>query len=126
MMRKEIVCVLDDKVEPGFVELNVYTKAQRTFNALKILGILWLIAGFTVFVPILHFVLVPLFAILGVVGFVSAWMTKAKIKEGEFVCPSCKVQNKMTPQDESFPKNIRCTSCYMTLRVDFKEPVAVN
>ena len=118
-MQKEIVAVLDEKTEFGSVDLKLYSSGERSLNALKILGILWAIAGFSVFVPILHFVLVPLFALLGLVGAVSAFMTKARIKNGEFLCPSCKVKNVLSPQDESFPKNIRCTSCYMTLRVDF-------
>src|SRR6476661_6597993 len=39
---------------------------ERTRRALKVLGIFWGLAIACVFVPILHFILVPLFTLVGI------------------------------------------------------------
>ena len=63
--------------------------AERVKAGLKWLGISWAIAVGFILVPIIHFVAVPLFLILGPIGFVYAFSSNTRIEGGESKCPVC-------------------------------------
>ena len=62
----------DSKTRAGEMQSTCFEQGDRIQRALTRLGLLWLLAGVTLFIPIAHFVLVPGFLIAGPV---MAWLT---------------------------------------------------
>ena len=115
--RKTITAQVDNQSTTGFVERREYTFAERMTRGLKIAGVLWLVAVVTLFVPILHFILVPSFLILGIVFGWAAWHDKAEVIRGEFICPNCKRTIPIPRESENFPCATRCTECQFTVNL---------
>lgn len=106
----------------GFALRRDFTTDEKVKRAGKALGILWLVAFFTVFIPILHFVLVPLF-FLGGIGFaVVTYMEKGLLLSGEIPCPNCKKPVTLPEETESWPNARRCPSCHTDLIIDVAKP----
>lgn len=116
-IRKAIFCRVDQLSTEGFVERRDYTASERFKRAGKISSLLFLGAFASLFVPILHFILVPVLLICCVVFGVLTWIERAEIRRGEFTCPQCKKLNTLSRQSESFPMNLRCSHCYFSLKV---------
>lgn len=117
MKQRDLICEADGKNTKGRAQCRDFSTAERAQRALKLGGILWLLAVIAVFVPILHFVLVPLLLIAGLVFGFSAWMDRGEILHGEFPCPVCGKTNVLAKQSASFPKTILCSHCYFTLQL---------
>ena len=115
--RLQVTCRVDDLETTGFVERRDLSTHERLMRALRILAILWLVAGITVFVPILHFVLVPGFFLLGILFSVTTWMGKGEIAKGAITCPNCKKAMEIGKEAEGWPRVQRCTGCAFTLTV---------
>ena len=113
----KLYCKVDDKETQGSAQRRLLEPQERLSKALKTLGILWGIAILTVFIPILHFVTVPLFLLLGIVMAVLTWIEKAIIYEAEIPCPNCQHKVTFGPEAESLPKTMRCESCSFTLEI---------
>ena len=118
--RKTIFCRVDQTSTQGFVERRDYTLSERMNRMLKISGLLLLAAIVAVFVPILHFVLVPGLLLAALFMGTMTWLDCAEVLRGEFPCPQCQKTNTLSRQSESFPSNVRCTHCYFTLKLDTK------
>lgn len=119
-VRKTIFCRMDQVSTQGFVERRDYSVSERLNRTLKISGLLFLAAIVAVFVPILHFVLVPGLLLAAVVMGVMTWLDRAEVLRGEFPCPQCQKTNTISRQSESFPAQIRCSHCFFTLKLDTK------
>ncbi len=115
--KRKILCRRDDAVSEGVIERRDLPANERVARGAKVGGALWAVGFLTVFIPVLHFVLPPLFLILGLVFGWAAWHDRAEVLGGEFACPSCKTINRMAKQGESFPKSIRCEHCHLTLEL---------
>lgn len=93
------------------IELIHWTPSQRTMRAMKSLGIFWGLAVFSVFLPVAHFVLVPMFLILGPIFAVSTYKQDASIVAKALVCPECKEPLKVSSQKMKWPLLLVCDSC---------------
>jgi hypothetical protein len=113
-----VICRVDDLTTPGYAIRRDLTTAERLQRGGKTLGVCWLVAFVCIFVPILHFILVPLFFLLGLFLGGSVWMSKSEILEGEITCPNCKKVNQLPKDAESWPMQRRCEGCSFSLTIE--------
>jgi hypothetical protein len=118
LQRLAVVCSVDDLRSDGFVLRRDLDKSERMRRALRIFGICFGIAFLTIFIPILHFILPPLFLVIGGVFATTTYMDSAEIASGEIVCPNCKKQMEVRKQPEEWPKAVRCEGCSYSLSLN--------
>ena len=107
-----------DKTSTADIEVVELSTNSRLMRALKGMGICWAIAVFAVLIPILHFVLVPLFLLLGVVMFMQQWGQKLYCMSGVIKCPSCQTEMKLKEGAFDWPKREICSGCRSDLRIE--------
>lgn len=112
-----IVCTLDGRRSLGRGLSRLYSSSERFGRALKAGGLWLLVAFLAVFVPVLHFILVPLFILLSLVFGVSIWIEKGELVEGEFICPNCNHLNRLEHESDDWPKQRRCSGCSFLLTI---------
>lgn len=117
---RTLFCRTEHQSTQGFVERRDYTLQERLRRMFKVAGLLLAAAFVSVFVPILHFFLVPVLLLCAVVFGVATWLDKAEILRGEFSCPQCQKLNTLSRGSESFPSTTRCQHCYFTVKLDVK------
>jgi hypothetical protein len=115
--RVTLSCEVDGAKTLGFAFRRDLEKSERMTRAARVLGICWGVAVITVFVPILHFILVPGFLILGCVLGVTTWMETGEVLKGEISCPNCKKAVELVKGSEEWPKTMRCPGCSYTLTI---------
>jgi hypothetical protein len=93
------------------IELIHWTSSQRTMRALKMLGTFWGLALFSVFLPVLHFVLVPTFFLLGPIMAYGTYKQDAGIVAKDLVCPECGAVLKVSAQKMKWPLLLNCNNC---------------
>ena len=71
------------------LHFTVFDDAERLKRALSRLGLCWLAALGSVFIIILHWVLVPGFVIAGPIMAVSAYRTNRIATKASGICPVC-------------------------------------
>ena len=77
------------KTSPGTLRVMLLGKKDRWVRALKMLGIMWVLAVVTVFIPIAHFVLVPGFLLAGPVTAVMRFRVAEMTETAQGACPTC-------------------------------------
>ena len=117
MEKLTISCEADGKRTVGFVERRDLPSAERGMRALRIFGILFAIGLGTIVVPILHFILPPLFLLAAIVMAVVTWISRGEVLGGEIACPNCGVKIEFPRGDESWPRVQRCPGCSYTLTI---------
>lgn len=113
--RIELVCTYGEQSKPGVYSRREFSTAERAQRAMKIGGLLWVVAFFTIFIPILHFILPPIFIVLGLVFGFATWIDKAEIESGQFTCAQCEQVVALERESENFPRELRCPKCQMTI-----------
>jgi hypothetical protein len=114
--RIELVTEVDDTKTFGFAVRRDLAKHERLARAGKMFGIFFGVALLTVFIPILHFILPPLFLIAGTVFFWTTYMETGEVLEGEYTCPNCKHKMVIPHEAEDWPKEQRCGGCSFLLK----------
>jgi hypothetical protein len=99
------------KEQPDTIELIHWTPPQRTMRALKALGLFWGLAILAVFLPVIHFVLVPAFLILGPIFAINTYKQDASIVAKDLSCPECKAILKVSSQKMKWPLLLTCGDC---------------
>lgn len=80
----------DGKAEhSGQLTIRHLSKTDRTFRALKFFGIFLALAFVSVFIPVLHFVLVPAFSLSAVGSAVMLFLQAEEVAEAKGTCPYC-------------------------------------
>lgn len=92
-------------------------KSERVTRALKVGAIGTAATLGAILVPILHFVLVPLFFVLTGVFAVTTYLEDAEVLQAEIACPNCRKEVKWERESEEWPKTIRCPGCSYTLQI---------
>lgn len=115
-------CQENDKVTTGSAIRRDLTSGERLLRSFRSIAIFWIVALLSVFVPVLHFILVPLFIILGIVFGIMTFLQSSLILSGTVLCPSCKAEVQLVPNAESWPREQRCTSCYLMLKI-YRSPL---
>jgi hypothetical protein len=94
-----------------------FNKKERTQNALKTFGFLMTLAFVTIFVPILHFVLVPAFFLASFIFGMDKLGEKFRNAGGKGECPKCHEQ--FTVQGSKWVTRItnNCDHCHEDLEM---------
>lgn len=103
------------------VDLVRRAPAERTRRALIGWGACWAMAVVAVFIPLLHFILVPALLIAGPLVGRARWREKATVLDVRGVCPGCgKPQSVAMKQPASEAMPWRCPECGrpLVLRLD--------
>lgn len=105
-------------VRPGVVNVLLFDQGARNMRALKTLGLFWGLAAVSVFIIILHWVLVPAFLIAGPVMATRKRKVTSEIENLSGVCPACReeIAPKMEA-DDALPKSTYCPKCNVPLQL---------
>lgn len=95
----------------GSAQVATYDGRARLSRAIKTGGACWLSAIAFLFIPVLHFVLVPTALILGPILFFKNLKIKDEIVSGHGECPKCKTFVTVSRQPMDWPIQQNCTSC---------------
>ncbi len=95
----------------GFVRIQALAPRERAKNALRQLGLYWGIGLFCVLFPLLHFILVPFFLLLGIFLSARAGLAGERIIEGSLKCPECKKPFELKPTLLRWPLSEVCQDC---------------
>ncbi len=112
-----LTCEVDGVTTEGFALRREYSSAERIARAAKIFGILFFIGIGTIVVPLLHFILPPLFWLAATVLGTTTWLETSEVLSGEIACPNCKHLNLFVREAEEWPKVQRCGGCSFTLSI---------
>jgi hypothetical protein len=101
----------------GEIMITKLSKNQRMKTAFKKLFFFGGIAIFSVFLPVLHFFLVPLFLILGIVFGVKSYRVDSCLVSGNGSCPHCKEGINFKSNDLVWPILVKCHKCSRDLNI---------
>jgi hypothetical protein len=112
--------VSDDRRSEGYVTVQHFNPAQRMNAALKKLGLFWAIALVSVLIPVFHFVLVPLFLIIGILAARRSYKAEGRVIEGLTKCPHCQTEVIVKPTELQWPVTEICQNCARVVRIERK------
>lgn len=85
---------------------------QRLRRGAVGLAICWSLAGVSIVIPGLHFVLPPILLLVGPIVFVLRVLGRSSFAQVEGVCPRCKVQRTMPTSGRVVDEtNLFCDGC---------------
>lgn len=114
-----------DQFTSGTVKIKYWAQSERLARALKYSGMCVLFAVGAVFLPIIHFVLVPLFLLAApAVGYLF-YGQESFVMGGEGKCPACGDAFLVAKCANNFPLRDLCTSCHQTVRVRLGERIEI-
>ena len=105
---------------PSHAEVSVarLTPGQRLTRGFRGAGTFWAIAGACIFIPGLHFVLVPGFLLIGVVTGVMRVGDAETVVRVHGVCPRCKFEQDFTAGNRFAPTcRLDCRACHNHLEL---------
>jgi hypothetical protein len=106
-----IVAQSSQKAASGFARIQTLGPSRRVQNALRQLGLYWGIGLFCVLFPLLHFILVPFFLILGVFLAARAGAVDRAVVDSSIACPECGKPFQLKTALARWPLNEVCQSC---------------
>ncbi len=112
---------LDDNSVLGEVYIEYFSRQKRLCRAGKTLAIFWGVAVACVFIPMLHFVLVPLFFILGLVLGLKTFRQTSIVLGGRSPCPRCHKELAIVRSPDQWPLRDLCSSCHNAVRIFKKQ-----
>lgn len=107
----------DERRGPGQIALYRFSKQEILFNSLKKLALFWGLAVVSVFIPVMHFFLVPGFFLLGIFVFFRTFRAKAKVLHGFVACPHCHHEIRIPAGLIDWPLKEICQNCVNTVRI---------
>ena len=118
--KTETIIIKGNESEASVGELYSYEfgSSERMGRAGKILGICWSLALITLFIPLAHFFLVPLFLIAGPVMAFMKYKAETVLEKAHGDCPECSktVDIILDPADK-LPKRTYCPDCNKPLQL---------
>ena len=108
----------DGHVTVGNLQTTHYDHRDCIKRALQRLGVFWLLAGVSLFIPLAHFVLAPGFLIAGPVMAYLTFKTTQVRNHTTGMCPVCDkdIKINMDTRDE-LPKWAYCPACNAPLQI---------
>jgi hypothetical protein len=89
---------------------------QRALRALKAGGLFWVVAAGCVFLPGLHFVLVPSFLVIGVVAGIKNLRDEEIVWRVHGSCPRCGLEQDFAAGNQLAPSwTLDCLACHNSL-----------
>jgi hypothetical protein len=102
----------------GSVELKIWDKKEKLVRASKALGIAWGLAIASVLIPILHFILVPLFILSGPIVFFWVASQEQVILGGKGECPECHREFEIVRSPVKWPMSDLCNHCQAEIKIE--------
>ncbi len=108
----------DGHATVGMLVTRVYDPAERARRAGLRLAGFWGAAVVSVFIPLAHFVLVPGFAIAGVVVAWMVWRQERAVDHAKGRCPACG-EEVIIPLEanDTLPKWTYCPACKASVKL---------
>lgn len=100
-----------DRKEPAQVFVKSWSKGEIAKRAFKAWGFWWLLAAVSIFIPLLHFVLVPLFLLIGLVAPLLVSVQKTVVLGGQGTCPFCSETFEIIKCSDRWPLHDVCGAC---------------
>ncbi len=123
-LRLERISMIGNEKGKSAAELStkLFSPGERTAQALKILGLCWLLAGITLFIPIAHFFLVPLFLVAGPIMAFNKYRVESAADSATGDCPECRefVSISLDSADK-LPKWTYCPKCSKPLHLVYDD-----
>ncbi len=107
----------EDKVADGQVLLKIFSRGERVRRSLVVFSIWFVVALMAIAVPLLHFVLVPLFVFVGLVHASFRWGVISGILSGSGTCPACGAGFVIAAKPDRWPFGELCDGCSRQLVV---------
>ena len=109
--------VFDGRSSRGTMDVRLIGIGLRTLRALQALGIWWTVAVIAVLVPLLHWALVPGFALAGPIMAIRAFGFDRQVCGGAGACPVC--SSPLTFPRSAHPESFTatCRVCRTSLQV---------
>jgi hypothetical protein len=120
MERKVDVLFVDatgEKRSAGRVTQIFWDQKERMKRALKAGGIFFGLAIVCIFLPLVHFVLVPLFLLATPLVATYIYGQTQIIVGGEGVCPECQAPFEVAGTSRDLPLDDLCGKCHKTVKV---------
>ncbi len=105
-------------VGQGHVIISAISKPRRIKKAVRNLAICWTLMIAGIFVPMLHFVIVPGFFLLGLFMTANGYIDDIEISAGELTCDQCKSSIAISRHDDQWPIWVRCATCQIDIGVE--------
>lgn len=106
-----------DKIEYGEAEVQAISKDKLFLKSLTYLTACWCVAIVCILIPVLHFILVPAFFLLGIYLAVRTTKLKDEIISGAISCPHCSQTVNLPRSAASWPHSEICQNCSSVLRI---------
>lgn len=104
---------------PAVARVAERGKSWRTRGALKQIAIWWGLALATIFIPLLHFVLPPLFVLVGIWRAYSAYTETRTLLSLRGPCPKCGTEQEFTELGRlKGPHTVTCAHCRWKLQAE--------
>ncbi|WP_291515376.1 hypothetical protein [Bdellovibrio sp. ArHS] len=108
----------DERTQNGVIYVKWFSPPERMSQAIKKLGLFWLIAVVSVVIPVFHFVSIPLFFGLGVFFALRSYKSEGKVLSGLVLCPHCLTEVKIKPTEIQWPLSEICQNCARVVRME--------
>lgn len=101
-----------DKTQQVQADIQVLDFAGKFKESVKRGGLFFVLAVVSIFIPVLHFFLVPLFLLLSVAFFIMTFRTDRKLAVAlDLPCQKCQKIVVVKAQAFRFPLQTRCPHC---------------
>ncbi|MBX2988295.1 MAG: hypothetical protein KF802_10400 [Bdellovibrionaceae bacterium] len=107
--------------DAGFAEREALPLSLRVKKGFRSGALYWIAAVGCLPIPLLHFILVPLFVILGTVQAWSYWTGESVLRRGQSLCPKCATAMAFDDVPEKWPVKLLCPACGFQLRLHERE-----
>lgn len=101
----------DGSIRDGHLILGERSHGERLKNAFKSFGIFAVCAVFAAFIPVLHFILVPLLTLGAFFMAFNSYFDSHEIESGEMICSQCSTLQLIEPRSEIYPLIYECDKC---------------
>lgn len=110
----------DQTKTTGYILVKDFSTKERMRSCLILWLGSWIAAGLAVFLPLLHFILVPAFIIAGPVLGLTKYYQKSKVLEGSGTCPACQKNLKIVSGSLNWPLEELCSACGRKSKIEEK------
>jgi hypothetical protein len=112
-LRRVNLALRNDAQVKGSSQLNVTTmlKVRRVMTAAKYLLVSWVVAALCILLPVVHFFLVPMGVLTGIVLFFRKMSQIYFTNGGVIACPKCQSKLSVTSKSFNFPLKEFCPTC---------------
>ncbi|RIL05350.1 MAG: hypothetical protein DCC75_11780 [Proteobacteria bacterium] len=118
--REEIKLEGGGNSEIGAIQVYQRTRSEVLLRTLGTGALLIGLAVISIFIPIAHFILVPLFLILALIMIPIAARSSQTILAGEGKCPYCQAHFRLFKRRYAFPISDICEGCSRTVTLDLR------